>query len=386
MGNFIYFDNAATTRTDEHVVEAMLPYFSDIYGNPSAAYSLASDSRRAVNNARNSAAAMLHCDTNEIFFTSGGTEADNLAIRGIAENYAREHEGRIGSIISTRIEHHAVLRTLDEMKRLGAKIIYVDTDSYGTVNPDDIKKSVQKDTFLISVMTANNEVGTIEPVSEIGAFARDNNILFHTDAVQAFGQIPIDVREMKADLLSASGHKCYGPQGIGILYIRSGVRIASQMTGGMQERGRRAGTENVPAIAGFGAAMDIAAEEMQERSQRERAICAHIASELRGSIEGCTMNGPECGMQRLPGNINLAFDGIKGETLVIKLDMEGICVSSGSACSTGSSDPSHVLTAMGRTVSQADSAIRITAGKYNTMEEADILIEKIRKCVCQMRK
>ncbi len=384
--NYIYLDNAATTKISDEAISEMMPCFTEYYGNPSSAYGLASYSRSRINGARRAVASLINADSNEIFFTSGGTESDNMAIRGTAEYYLSTHNGRPGKIITTAVEHPAVLNTVRSLKKRGFTAEEIMPDRYGVIAAADVEKAITPDTFLVSVMTANNETGAIEPVKEIGIIAHEHGCVFHTDAVQAFGQIPMDVSDMNIDMLSASGHKIYGPMGVGMLYIRSGTKILPFISGGMQERGRRAGTENVPGICGFGKAAELAGERMTADAAKEIKLRDKIINRLT-AIEGVTLNGPEnVGCMRLPGNVNLMIDGVYGETLVIKLDMEGICISSGSACATGSTDPSHVLKAMGKSDEEARSSVRISLGRYNTEEETERAVNIIKDAICRIRK
>ena len=338
----IYLDNAATTKTAPEVVEAMLPYFSEHYGNPSSIYSLAGESKDAVTKARETIAGILGARTEEIYFTAGGTESDNWAIKAAFEAY----KAKGNHIITTKIEHHAVLHTCQYLeKERGAKVTYLDVDENGLVKLEELEKAITPETILISVMFANNEIGTIQPVREIGMIAREHGILFHTDAVQAFGQLPIDVDACRIDMLSSSAHKINGPKGIGFLYIRKGVKIRSFVHGGAQERKRRAGTENVPGIVGYGAAAKLAADTMEERTAKERELRDYMIGRIQSEVECCRLNGDP--VKRLPNNVNFSFEFVEGESLLIMLDMEGICASSGSACTSGSLDPSHVLLAIG---------------------------------------
>lgn len=375
----IYLDNAATTKTAPEVVEAMLPYFGEAYGNPSAIYSLGSAGKKAVNEARRSIAKVINARQEEIYFTAGGTEADNWALKAVAESYGEK--GR--HIITTKIEHHAVLHTCGYLEKNGFEVTYLDVDSDGLVDPEALKAAIRPDTILISVMLANNEIGTIEPVREIGAIARERGILFHTDAVQAFGQIPIDVEEWKVDLLSASAHKVNGPKGVGVLYIRSGLKLRSFIHGGAQERNRRAGTENVPGIVGFGAAAERAMKLMEEKGKKERELRDYLIQSIEKQIPYCRLNGHR--EKRLPGNVNFSFRFIEGESLLIMLDMRGICASSGSACTSGSLDPSHVLLATGLKHEEAHGSLRMTLSEENTKEEMDEVVEALRAIVSRLR-
>lgn len=375
----IYLDNAATTRTAPEVVEAMLPYFTELYGNPGAIYSLGSAGKKAVNGARRTIAQVIGAKMEEIYFTAGGTEADNWAIKAAAES--AESKGR--HIITTKIEHHAVLHTCEYLEKRGYEVTYLDVDKDGLVDVKVLEAAIRPDTILISVMSANNEIGTIEPVKEIGNLAKQRGILFHTDAVQAFGQIPIDVEEMNIDMLSASAHKLGGPKGIGMLYIRSGLKISPFLHGGAQERSRRAGTENVPGIVGFGAAAKRAMDRMQQKARKERQLRDYLIGQIESEIPHCRLNGHR--EKRLPGNVNFSFSFIEGESLLIMLDMKGICASSGSACTSGSLDPSHVLLAIGLKHEEAHGSLRLTLSEENTKEELDIVVGHLRQIVSRLR-
>lgn len=391
----IYLDNAATTQMLPEAVEAMTPYFRDFYGNASTLYELGQRSHAKLNRCRKSLGNLIGAGRDEIYFTSGGSESDNWALKGICDLWlsarrnssSPENTSRpagaadVPHIITTKIEHHAVLNTCGWLAEHGAEVTYLDVDEEGFVDPADIEAAILPNTALISVMMANNEAGTIEPVAEIGKIAHKRGIFFHTDAVQAFGQIPVNVDEMNIDLLSASSHKLYGPKGAGLLYIRRGILLPSLIHGGGQERGRRAGTENLPGIAGFAKAAEIAGEAMQERMERESRLRDLMVHLIFQQIKGVSLNGPAVSDDmaksgkvfrpsgRLPGNVNIAFAGIDGEALLTLLDMDGVCASSGSACSSGSLDPSHVLLAMGRDHASARSSVRFSIGAYNTEEE-----------------
>ena len=376
----IYLDNAATTRTAPEVVEAMLPYFSEHYGNPSSIYALAGESREGTDRARAQIAAVLNAEAKDIYFTAGGTEADNWALKAAFEAY----RDKGNHIITTKIEHHAILHTCEYLeKQRGAKITYLDVDENGVVKLEDLEAAITPETILISVMFANNEIGTIQPIREIGAIAREHGILFHTDAVQAFGQVPIDVKEMGIDMLSSSAHKINGPKGIGFLYIRKGLKLRSFIHGGAQERKRRAGTENVPGIVGYGAAAKRAAETMKERAEKEISLRDHMIRRILAEVPYSRLNGhPE---KRLPNNVNVCFRFVEGESLLILLYMAGICASSGSACTSGSLDPSHVLLAIGLPHEIAHGSLRLTLGEETTLEEVDYTVDKIKEIVERMR-
>ena len=375
----IYLDNAATTKTAPEVVEAMLPYFGEAYGNPSAIYSLGSAGKKAVNEARRAIASAIHAKQEEIYFTAGGTEADNWALKAAAESCVEK--GR--HIITTKIEHHAVLHTCRYLEKKGYEVTYLDVDGDGLVDVEELKAAIRPDTILISVMFANNEIGTLEPIGEIGTVARERGILFHTDAVQAFGQIPIDVEELKVDMLSASAHKVNGPKGVGMLYIRTGLKLRSFIHGGAQERNRRAGTENVPGIVGFGAAAARAMRLMEEKGQKERELRDYLIQSIEKQVPYCRLNGHR--EKRLPGNVNFSFQFIEGESLLIMLDMKGICASSGSACTSGSLDPSHVLLAIGLKHEEAHGSLRMTLSEENTREEMDEVVEALKAIVSRLR-
>ena len=376
----IYLDNAATTKTAPEVVEAMLPYFSEYYGNPSSIYELAGASKKAITEGREKIADVLGAKSNEIYFTAGGSEADNWALKAAFEAY----KDKGNHIITTKIEHHAILHTCEYLEKArGAKITYLDVDENGVVDLEQLQKEITPQTILISVMFANNEIGTIQPIKEIGQIAREHGILFHTDAVQAFGQVPIDVDEYNIDMLSSSGHKINGPKGIGFLYIRKGVKIRSFVHGGAQERKRRAGTENVPGIVGYGVAAKRAADTMAERTAREIELRDYLIDRITTEVPYCRLNGDP--LKRLPNNVNISFQFIEGESLLIMLDMDGICASSGSACTSGSLDPSHVLLAIGLPHEIAHGSLRLTLSEETTKEEIDFVVERIKKIVEHLR-
>ena len=379
MEKLIYLDNAATTKTAPEVVEAMLPYFTEDYGNPSSVYGFAAKNKSAVDEQREVIAEALGADAREIYFTAGGSEADNWALKAAAEAY--ESKGR--HIITTKIEHHAILHTAEYLESRGFEVTYLDVDENGVVRLDDLRAAIRPDTILISVMYANNEIGTLEPVVEIGKLAHENGILFHTDAVQAFGQIPVNVDACHIDLLSASGHKLNGPKGIGFLYIRKGVKIRSFVHGGAQERKRRAGTENVPGIVGLGTAVKRAVRTMEERTEKERELRDYLIGRVLAEIPYCRLNGH--GTERLPNNANFSFRFIEGESLLIRLDMKGICGSSGSACTSGSLDPSHVLLAIGLPHETAHGSLRLTLGEDTTREDLDYVIDSLKEIVAGLR-
>ena len=379
MGKFIYLDNAATTKTAPEVVAAMLPYFSELYGNASSVYSLASESKKAIMDAREVIADSLGAKVTDIYFTAGGSEADNWAIKATAEAYAMKGK----HIITSAIEHHAVLHTCQYLEKHGYEVTYVGVDEQGIIKLDELKRAIRPDTILISVMFANNEIGTIQPIKEIGEIAKANNIIFHTDAVQAYGKLPIDVEEYHIDMLSASGHKINGPKGIGFLYIRKGLKLRSLIHGGAQERSRRAGTENVPGIVGFGAAVSLAMANMTRKTQYETNLRDYFISQIEEKIPYCRLNGDR--QKRLSNNVNFSFEFIEGESLLIMLDMKGICASSGSACTSGSLDPSHVLLAIGLPHEIAHGSLRLTLSEENTKEEIDITVSAIAEIVAKLR-
>ena len=376
----IYLDHAATTATRPEVLEAMLPYFTENYGNPSSIYELGSIKKQIVTESREIIGKALGTDAQNIYFTAGGSEADNWALVATAEAF----KNKGNHIITSKIEHHAILHTCEYLeKERGFEVTYVDVDEHGILKLDELKKAIRPTTILITVMFANNEIGTIQPVKEIGAIAHEHGILFHTDAVQAFGQIPIDVDAMNIDMLSGSGHKLNGPKGIGFLYIRKGVKIRSFIHGGAQERKRRAGTENVPGIVGLGKAVEIAVRTMDERIKKETELRDYLIGRILKEIPYTRLNGDS--EKRLPNNANFSFQFIEGESLLIMLDMAGICGSSGSACTSGSLDPSHVLLAIGLPHEIAHGSLRLTLGEDNTKEEMDYVVEKVKGIVERLR-
>ena len=379
MKKLIYLDNAATTKTSEEVVAAMLPYFTEYYGNPSSVYEFASESKKAVSNARRTIAETLGAQENEIYFTAGGSEADNWALKATAEAY--QSKGK--HIITTKIEHHAILHTAEYLEKRGFEITYIGVDENGVVKVDVLEKAIRPDTILISVMFANNEIGTIQPIKEIGEIAKKHGVLFHTDAVQAYGQLPINVDELHIDMLSSSGHKLNGPKGIGFLYIRKGVKIRSFVHGGAQERKRRAGTENVPGIVGYGKAAEIAAKTMKERTAKEIELRDHLIDRVLAEVPYTRLNGHRT--NRLPNNANFSFQFVEGESLLILLDNNGICGSSGSACTSGSLDPSHVLLAIGLPHEIAHGSLRLTLSAETTMEDIDFVVDCIKQIIERLR-
>lgn len=374
----VYMDHAATTYAAPEVVEAMLPYFSEKFGNPSSVYGIGQENKAAVDEARAKVAAAINAEPNEIYFTAGGTESDNWALKGVA--FANIRKGK--HIITTAVEHHAILHAAEWLQSQGFEVTYLPVDQYGMVSPADVEKAIRPDTILISVMYANNEVGTIQPIAEIGAIARAHGIYFHTDAVQAVGHVPIDVKAEHIDMLSLSGHKFYGPKGIGVLYIRRGVRIQNLLHGGAQESRHRAGTENVAGIVGLGAAVERAVAAMPEESARLTAMRDHMIRELL-KIPASHLNGHPT--QRLPNNVNITFEYIEGEGILLLLNMFGICASTGSACNSASLEPSHVLTAMGVPHEIAHGSVRLTLGERNTEEDVSYVLEKLPEVVGKLR-
>ena len=379
MDRLIYLDNAATTKTAPEVVEAMLPYFTEKFGNPSSVYSFAASNKEDITCQRERIAEVLGANANEIYFTAGGSESDNWALKAAAEAY----QDKGNHIITTKIEHHAILHTGEYLEKRGFEVTYLDVDEDGKVKLEDLKAAIRPTTILISVMYANNEIGTIEPIKEIGEIAHEHGILFHTDAVQAFGQVPINVDECHIDMLSASGHKLNGPKGIGFLYIRKGVKIRSFVHGGSQERKRRAGTENVPEIIGLGTAVKRAADTMEDRAKKETQLRDYLIERVLAEIPYCKLNGHRT--DRLPNNANFSFRFIEGESLLIMLDMKGICGSSGSACTSGSLDPSHVLLAIGLPHEIAHGSLRLTLNEEITKEEIDYVVESLKEIVSRLR-
>ncbi len=375
----IYLDHAATTPTHPEVVEAMLPYFTDGFGNPSSIYSYGQEAKGAIEQARTRVAELIGARTEEIIFTSGGTEADNFALKGVA--HANEHKGN--HIITTSIEHHAVMEAGKSLEKRGLRMTYLPVDEYGLVNPDDVKRAITEKTILISVMHANNEVGTIEPVAEVGEIAHEAGIYFHTDAVQAVGHIPVNVDKLNVDLLSISGHKFYGPKGVGALYVRKGTKLVSFMHGGGQERRRRAGTENVPAIVGLGKAAALAAQEVGKEAERLARLRDKLIKGLMERIDHIRLNGHPT--KRLPNNVNVSVDFVEGESMLLNLDLEGICASTGSACSSASLEPSHVLLALGLSPEQAHGSLRFTAGRENTEADVERVLDVLPGIVAKLR-
>lgn len=379
MKKKIYLDYAATTPTDPRVVKAMLPYFTKSFGNPSSIHSFGQEGKRAVEEARDKVANLIGAKSEEIVFTSGGTEADNFVMKGVA--FANEKKGN--HIITTAIEHHAVIETCKFLEKRGFKVTYLPVDKYGLVSPEDVKEAITDKTILISVMHANNEIGTIEPITEIGKIAQEREIYFHTDAVQTTGHLPIDVDELNVDLLSMSSHKLYGPKGVGALYVRKGTRIISFMHGGEQERRRRASTENVPGIVGFGKAVEIAKEEMDEEAKRLTSLRDRLIKGILERIEEVRLNGHPT--QRLPNNVNVSVEFVEGESMLLNLDLAGIAASTGSACSSSTLEPSHVLLAIGLSPEIAHGSLRFTLGRGTTEEDIDYVLEILPKIVTKLR-
>lgn len=379
MSKFIYLDNAATTQVYPEVLKAMEPYFTEYYGNPSSIYSFAGESKKAVDEARQTIADFLHATPEEIYFTGGGSESDNWALKATAEAY--KSKGK--HIITSKIEHHAILHTCEYLEKQGFEVTYLDVDENGLVHPEEVEKAIRPDTILISVMFANNEIGTIEPIAEIGKIAKEHGVLFHTDAVQAFGHVPIDVEEMNIDMLSASGHKINGPKGIGLMYIRKGLKLGSFIHGGAQERHRRAGTHNVPGIVGFAKAVELASAHLEERIKYETELRDYYIHRVETEIPYAKLNGDRT--SRLPNNTNFCFRFIEGESMLILLDQKGICASSGSACTSGSLDPSHVLLAIGLPHEIAHGSLRVTLSEKTTKEEIDYTVDELKKIIERLR-
>lgn len=375
----IYLDNAATTKVTDSVFEAMKPYFCEQYSNPSAVYSFAGKSMKAVDEARQNVASVIGAKHNEIYFTAGGSESDNWALKAVAE--ANKEKGK--HIITSTIEHHAILHTCQYLEKQGFEVTYVGVDEYGVVKLDELEAAIRPDTILISIMAANNEIGTIEPLKEIGEIAKKHNILFHTDAVQAYGHIPLNVDDLHIDLLSASGHKFHGPKGIGFLYIRKGVKLGSFIHGGAQERSRRAGTLNTPGIVGIGEAAKQASADLEKNKEKESKLRDYLIDRVLAEIPYSRLNGHRT--ERLPGNANFCFRFIEGESLLILLDQKGICASSGSACTSGSLDPSHVLLAIGLPHEIAHGSLRLTLSEDTTKEEIDFTVDELKKIVSRLR-
>ena len=375
----IYMDNAATTRMSKEVFDAMTPYMLEQYANAAGTYSFAAKSSEAIEKARRQVAAVIGAKANEIYFTSGGTESDNWALKGAAKAYAAK--GR--HIITSAIEHHAILHTCDALKKEGYDVTVLPVDEFGMVDPAAVEAAIRPDTILVSIMAANNEIGTIQPLKAIGEITKKHGVLFHTDAVQAFAHIPMNVDEMHIDLLSASAHKFHGPKGVGILYVRRGVRLVNFMDGGAQEKKRRAGTSNVPGIVGMGAAAEIAAANMNEAIAKVSAVRDHLIARISAEIPHCRLNGHKT--ERLPGNVNFCFRFIEGESMLMLLDANGICASSGSACTSGSLDPSHVLLAIGLPHEIAHGSLRLSLSEESTMQDADKVVDSLKTIIPRLR-
>ena len=375
-----YMDYSATTYVKPEVLDAMMPFFTEKFGNPSSFYGISRETKMAVDNARAQVAKAINCDPNEVYFTGGGSEADNWAIKGIAT----AHMKKGNHIITTKIEHYAVLHTCEFLEKFGFEVTYLDVNEEGFVDLKQLEEAITDKTILVSIMFANNEIGTIQPIKEIGALCREKKVLFHTDAVQAVGSVPVDVKEMNIDLLSLAGHKLYGPKGIGALYIRRGVRIDNLIHGGGQERGRRAGTENIPGVVGLGKAIEIATENIEENRARLTVLRDKLIDGILERIPYARLNGPR-GDKRLPGNSNISFEFIEGESILLSLDFEGICASSGSACTSGSLDPSHVLLAIGLPHEKAHGSLRTTLGAASTEEDVEKLLNELPPIIERLR-
>lgn len=369
MKKNVYMDYSATTYVKPEVLEEMIPYFTEKFGNPSSFYGISRETKRAIDTARQKVAKGLNCDADEIYFTGGGSEADNWAIKGIAS----AHKNKGNHIITTKIEHHAVLHTCQYLEKNGFDVTYLDVDSEGFINLEDLKNAITDKTILVSIMFANNEIGTIQPIKEIGEICRENKVFFHTDAVQAVGNVPIDIKDMNIDMLSLAGHKIYGPKGIGVLYIKKGIKIDNLIHGGAQEKNRRAGTENIAGIVGLGKAMELATSNIEEHMKKMSVLRDRLIDGLL-KIPYTNLNGPR-GEKRLPGNVNVRFRFIEGESILLSLDFKGVCASSGSACTSGSLDPSHVLLAIGLPHELAHGSLRLTLGAGSTEEDVDYVLE-----------
>ncbi len=379
MNKTVYMDYAATTYTKPEVLEDMIPYFTEFYGNPSSIYSISRETKKAIDKARNRIAKSINADPAEIYFTGGGSEADNWAIKGIA--LANKNKGN--HIITTKIEHHAVLHTCEYLEKQGFEVTYLDVDEEGSIRLEELKNAIKPSTILVTIMTANNEIGTVQPIKEIGTICKERKVFFHTDAVQAIGHIDMDVKNMDIDALSLSGHKIYGPKGVGVLYLRKGIKIHNLVHGGAQERNRRAGTENVAGIVGLGKAIELAMENLTEEKERLTYLRDKLIKGLL-EIPYSKLNG-SVGDRRLPGNVNISFEFIEGESVLLMLDAKGICASSGSACTSGSLDPSHVLLAIGLPHEVAHGSLRLTMGAKTTEEEVDYVIETVPAIVQRLR-
>lgn len=375
----MYFDNAATTKLDDEVLKEMMPYLTNMYGNASAIYELGRESRKAMEDAREKVAKVLNCEVGEVYFTSCGSESDNTAIKGIA----RANKKNGNHIITSKIEHPAVIETCEQLTKEGFEITYIGVDEKGIVDLEEIKRAIKPTTILISIMFANNEIGTVEPIKEIGKIAKEHKIVFHTDAVQAVGNVRIDVKDMNIDSLSLSGHKFYGPKGVGVLYVKRGIEFQNFINGGHQERNKRAGTENVAGIVGIGKAIELAYQNLDKHNKKITELRDYFINQITAKIPKVKINGDM--INRLPGNVNISFEGVDAEGLLLNLDLKKICASSGSACSAGSLEPSRVLLAIGLEKEMAKSSLRVTIGKYNTKEEVDYLIESLEEIVARLR-
>ena len=375
----IYFDNAATTKLDDEVLKEMMPYLTNMYGNASAIYELGRESRKAIEDAREKVAKVLNCEVGEVYFTSCGSESDNTAIKEIA----RANKKNGNHIITSKIEHPAVIETCEQLKKEGFEITYIGVDEKGIVDLEEIKRAIKPTTILISIMFANNEIGTVEPIKEIGKIAKEHEIVFHTDAVQAVGNVRIDVEDMNIDSLSLSGHKFYGPKGVGVLYVKRGIEFQNFINGGHQERNKRAGTENVAGIVGIGKAIELAYQNLDEHNKKITELRDYFINQITAKIPKVKINGDM--INRLPGNANISFEGVDAEGLLLNLDLKKICASSGSACSAGSLEPSRVLLAIGLEKEIAKSSLRVTIGKNNTKEEVNYLIESLEEIVSRLR-
>ncbi|MDU1314162.1 cysteine desulfurase NifS [Clostridium septicum] len=375
----VYMDYAATTYVKPEVLDEMMPYFTEKFGNPSSFYGISRETKKAIDSGREKISKALNCDLNEVYFTGGGSEADNWAIKGIA--WAHKNKGN--HIITTKIEHHAVLHTCEYLEKNGFEVTYLDVNEEGFIDLEELKNAITDKTILVSIMFANNEIGTIQPIKEIGQICRERKVFFHTDAVQAVGNVKIDVKEMNIDLLSLAGHKIYGPKGIGVLYVRKGIKIDNLIHGGGQERARRAGTENIAAIVGLGKAIELATENLDEHAKKMTALRDKLIDGLL-KVPHTRLNGPR-GDKRLPGNVNVTFEFIEGESILLSLDFEGVCASSGSACTSGSLDPSHVLLAIGLPHELAHGSLRLTLGDGSTEEDVDYVIEVVPPIIERLR-
>lgn len=375
----VYLDYSATTPVKEEVVREMLPFFTERYGNPSSLYSVGLDAKAGLDEARARVAGLINAEPKEIFFTSCGTESDNWVLEGTAN--ALKNKGR--HIITSRIEHHAILHTCEYLEKLGFEITYLDVDGDGFVSPEALEKAIRKDTILVSIMMVNNEIGTIEPIKELAAVAKAHGVLFHTDAVQGLGNVPVDVKDLGVDFLSMSAHKIYGPKGVGALYMRKGVRITNFMHGGAQETKRRAGTENLAGIAGFGKAAELAAANLEQHIEHSTKLRNYFWEQIEANISGVTLNGSR--EKRHPGNLNVSFDYIEGESILLMLDAFGISISTGSACSSKSLVPSHVLEAIGISITKMNGTVRFTVGDFTTKEDIDYVVETLAKVVARLR-